>query len=279
MVVDEALRIGANDPSSRLRIVAEFIKGKSLGENAWFLQSHYKENGAGFYVGERKYALWYDESGMKISPGEGVNERFATALTWEQAAQRIQELLEAGEYAGQVTLYRAWPFERRRVAEALEYLHRDIADEYKGKYLPTLTAALNGVYGYPDVADKTNDLLKQPEQLQSVIHEFTEFVRDYAHNRDILRFRNRHTDEILQGLKDLQLEPVKFTASEDFAPQRRLFISQDEIDSLLRESPDNNEYRIGVYKFFELHPDKKERENYLKNLHGICRSSNCLILR
>ena len=267
-VIDEALRIGANDTASRLRIVAEFMKGKSTEENTQFLQSHYGENGAGFFVGERKYALWYNEAGMKISLGEGVNDRLSTTVTWEQAAQRIKELLEAGEYAGQVMLYRAWPFERRRIAEDLQYLHRDITEEYKNQYLPTLTAALGKVYVYPDVVDKTKDLLDQPEQLRAVIREFEDFVKDYAHNRDILRFRNRHTDEILQSLKDLQLEPVKFTAAEDFVPQRRLFISQDEIDDLLRDHPDRNEYRIGVYKFFETHPDKKEREQYLGHLHG-----------
>ncbi len=267
-VIDEALRIGANETSSRIRIVAEFMKGKSLQENAEFLEKHYGENGVGFYVGERKYALWYNDAGLAISPGEAVSERFATYVTWEQAASRIKELLEAGEYAGQVTLYRAWPYERRRVAEALQYLHRDISEEYKSQYLPTLTAALDSIYVYPDVVNKTIEMLDDPEKLRDTTEEFSAFMKDYAHNRDILRFHFHRQDDILQGLKDLQLDPLKFTAAEDFSPQRRLFISQDEIDNLLRESPSHNEYRIGVVKFFEFHPDKKERENYLAHLHG-----------
>lgn len=128
-VIDAALTLGANDPDSRLRIIAEFMKDKSMEENARFLQAHYKENGAGFYMGERKYALWYNEAGMQIAPGESALTFNATALIWEQAAGRIRELLDEGKYARQAMFYRAWPFEKNRVAEALQYLHQDIDGE------------------------------------------------------------------------------------------------------------------------------------------------------
>lgn len=109
-VIDAALTLGANDPESRLRIIAEFMKGKPLKENAEFLEKHYGENGAGFYVGERKYSLWYNEAGLQIAPGESAQSFTAAAITWEQAAERIRELLDDGRYAGQAMLYRAWPF-------------------------------------------------------------------------------------------------------------------------------------------------------------------------
>lgn len=265
--IDAALTLGANDPASRLRIIAEFMKDKPLEENARFLQAHYKENGAGFYVGERKYSLWYNEAGMQIASGESALTFTAAALTWEQAAERIRELLDEGRYASQAMLYRAWPFEKNRIAEALQYLHRDIDEKYKDKYLPTLTAAIGGAYIYPDVVDKTKELLEQPEQLQSVIDEFAVFQKDYAHNRNILRFRHR-PDEIMLGLQDLQCTPLKFTALPDYVPVEQFFISQDEIDNLLRDRPDQHDYRIGVYNFFEQHPDRKEREKYLSHLHG-----------
>lgn len=137
-----ALTLGANDRNSRLRIIAEFMTDKSMEENARFLQAHYKENGAGFYMGERKYSLWYNEAGMQIAPGESALTFNATALTWEQAAERIRELLDDGKYASQAMLYRAWPFEKNRVAEALQYLHRDIDEDYKDKYLPNLVGEI-----------------------------------------------------------------------------------------------------------------------------------------
>lgn len=267
-IIDAALTLGANDPDSRLRIIAEFMKDKPLEENVRFLQSHYKENGAGFYIGERKYSLWYNESGMQIAAGESALTSFATAITWEQAAERIRELLDEGLYADQSTLYHAWPHEQHRIAEAMEYLHRDIGEKYKDKYLPTLTGALSGTFVYPDVVEKTQELLEQPEQLKAVVDEFTAFMKDYAHNRDILRFHYHRPQEIMQGLEDLQRTPLEFTASPDYAPVERFFISQDEIDNLLREHPDNHDYRIEVNNFFEQNLDRKERDKYLSHLHG-----------
>ena len=56
-VIDEALCIGANDQNSRLIICAYFKKDKP--DNARFLAEHYGENGAGFYLDGRQYAIWY----------------------------------------------------------------------------------------------------------------------------------------------------------------------------------------------------------------------------
>lgn len=74
---------------------------------------------------------------MKDKPlDENALTSIATAVTWEQAAERIQVLLDEGRYASRSMLYRAWPYERNRVAEALQYLHRDMDEKYKDKYPP-----------------------------------------------------------------------------------------------------------------------------------------------
>ena len=63
-VIDEALCIGANDRNSRLIICAYFMKDHTPEENAAFLAKHYGTNGAGFYINDREYALWYDPEGI-----------------------------------------------------------------------------------------------------------------------------------------------------------------------------------------------------------------------
>ena len=57
-VIDEALCIGSNHENSRLIVCAYFKKDKP--DNARFLAEHYGENGAGFYLDGRKYAVWYN---------------------------------------------------------------------------------------------------------------------------------------------------------------------------------------------------------------------------
>ena len=103
-VIDEALCIGANDQNSRLIICAYFKKDKP--DNARFLAEHYGENGAGFYLDGRQYAIWYNAEGIRIAQGESAQRSSATLISWEQAAARIRELLDLGRYMPQSELDR-----------------------------------------------------------------------------------------------------------------------------------------------------------------------------
>ena len=97
-VIDEALCIGANDKNSRLIICAYFMKDKSLADNAHFLMEHYGENGAGFYLGGRQYAIWYNAEGIRLSSGDSAQGNASMLISWEDAARRIRKLLDAGRY-------------------------------------------------------------------------------------------------------------------------------------------------------------------------------------
>ena len=95
-VIDEALCIGANEQNSRLIICAYLKKDKPLEDNTRFLEEHYGENGAGFYLDSQKYAIWYNTEGIHVAEGESAQRATATLITWEQAAKRIRELLDLG---------------------------------------------------------------------------------------------------------------------------------------------------------------------------------------
>ena len=91
-VIDEALCIGSTHKHRRLIICAYFKKDKP--DNARFLAEHYGENGAGFYLNGKKYALWYNAEGIRIAEGESARRSSAALIPWEQAAARIRELLD-----------------------------------------------------------------------------------------------------------------------------------------------------------------------------------------
>ncbi len=264
-IIDEALCIGANDRNSRVIICAYFMKDHPLEQNAAFLQKHYKTNGAGFYVDGKQYALWYDQEGMRISSGTRVHKNTATFLSWEDAAKRIRELLDLGRYMPKEELDRAEDFELHELANMLSYEIREFTEaaEQAG-YAPTLRGAYSNAKVYPAVTEQIMELLRNPESLQKVIDEWTVFCDAYAQNRALFRFHHHDPKEQLQQLLDLQREPVIFHATEDH-PQRQYYISDDEIDKLLRWHQD---YRLSVYSFFSTHPDNKDREKCLKNLHG-----------
>ena len=266
-VLDEALRIGANDSSSRLVICAHFMKDKPMEENSQFLREHYGENGAGFYLNDQKYSVWYNTEGFRVAKGERAAVPTATLLSWEQAAKRIRELLDLGRYLPQEELDRTADFERQELAAQLWYLRQDFAAETAGKgYLPTVNAIYNTHHGFPDESKAIYDLLGHSDQLQNLCNELEDFTKAYAQNRELLRFHYHQPKRILRRLTDLQREPLSFTTAEDFNPQRRFFISEDEIDHILRS--DGSEYQQAVDSFYQNHTDSKERENFLKNYHG-----------
>ena len=266
-VIDEALCIGANDQNSRLIICAYFKKDKP--DNAWFLSEHYGENGAGFYLDGRQYAIWYNAEGIRIAQGESAQRSSATLIPWEQAAARIRELLDLGRYMPQSELDRVDGYERQQRAAQLWYLRQDFAEgTADAGYLPTVNAIYGKNHGFPEESAAISDLLGHPEGLQNLRDELEQFVTAYGENRELLRFHFHRPQKLLEQLSDLQREPLHFTAAEGYDPQRRFFISGDEIDNLLRGGKRSTDYRLAVYSFCRNHTERKERENFLKHYHG-----------
>ena len=264
-VIDEALCIGANDQNSRLIICAYFKKDKP--DNARFLAEHYGENGAGFYLDGRQYAIWYNAEGIRIAQGESAQRSSATLIPWEQAAARIRELLDLGRYMPQSELDRVDHYEINVLADRLLMMFRDIEDEDK-RFFPSLRAAYDKPKGFPEAVEEIAGLLSREDGLQTIISEYKTFAAAYQENPDIMRFRFYRPQKLLEQLSDLQREPLHFTAAEGYDPQRRFFISGDEIDNLLRGGKRSTDYRLAVYSFYRNHTERKEREKFLKHYHG-----------
>ena len=266
-VIDEALCIGANDQNSRLIICAYFKKDKP--DNARFLAEHYGENGAGFYLDGRQYAIWYNAEGIRIAQGESAQRSSATLIPWEQAAARIRELLDLGRYMPQSELDRVDEYERQQRAAQLWYLRQDFAEgTADAGYLPTVNAIYGKNHGFPEESAAISDLLGHPEGLQNLRDELEQFVQAYRENRELLRFHFHRPQKLLEQLSDLQREPLHFTAAEGYDPQRRFFISGDEINNLLRGGKRSTDYRLAVYSFYRNHTERKERVDFLKHYHG-----------
>ena len=268
-VIDEALTIGANDRNSCLIICAFFQKDHTPAENAAFLREHYGTDGAGFYLDGRQYAIWYDQEGLRISLGDTVQGGMTMTLSWAEAAKRVRELLDLGRYMPQEELLRVNVYERTALAERLLFVARDLSEEGREHgFLPSFRA-LSGAFN--DERDQIVSLMEEPGSLQTLTDEWHTFTDAFREDRDLLRFHYHQPTELLRQLEDLQREPVRFTVSEDYDPTPQRLISLDEIDKLLR-GPDaerGTEDRLAVYAFFLAHPDAKEREKALRNMHGV----------
>lgn len=266
-IIDEALCMGANDRHSRLIICAHFMKDYPAEQNAAFLREHYGTDGGGFILNGEKVSIWYNEDGIRISRGNSaMRGNNVTVVTWEEAAQRIRELLDLGRYMPQEEIDRARNFERETLADYILFIARDLTEEGRqAGYLPLLRLVLSEHSGFPDYTNSVLKLFEDPQMLAKLTDEWRTFTEAHAQNSGLLRFRFYNPQKSLEELEGIQREELTFTAAEGYAPKVQYFITQDEIDRLVRGT---QEYRLSVYSFYCRHSDKKERENHLKNYHG-----------
>ncbi len=266
-IIDEALCMGFNDRDSRKIICAYFMKDKP--DNAAFLQESYGTNGAGLIIQGQEYAIWYDPEGIRISPGRTVQKLHTTIVTWEQAAKRIRELLDMGRYMPQAELDQVPDFERRRLARSLAFAVRECSAQAKeAGYLPLTTEIDSSNKGFPEIEAQMQRLLESPDTLTRLVEEWTVFASAHANDRSLMVSRLYNPAKLLQKLEDLQRTPLIFTAAQSFAPLRRYFISDDEINQALRGHEREFRSRLDVFSFFSQNTDTKEREQFLKRQHG-----------
>lgn len=116
--IDTVLINGGNHDGSRLPLIAEFSKGKSNEELGEYLKDTFRgENG--FYIDEREVSSWYSDKGIHLAYGTSAREDNTQILSWSDAASRINELLDRGEFATNVELSEAQDYERDRISESL----------------------------------------------------------------------------------------------------------------------------------------------------------------
>ena len=272
-IIDEVLCDGTNDKDSIIEICIEFSKDKSVESKTEFLKTLYKTDGKGFVLDGRKVSAWWNTDGIRISYGDRANTSTAQLISWENAAKRIDVLLDLGRFAPKDTLLQMSKYEYNKVADRFIELNRNLNDE---KY-PELKSVvkeewLDGVY--PDKVERMAELLKTSEGLDEIKTVTQKLCDMYAENNDIVHYRYNNPNIVNGMLADLYITRKTFSAQElTYTPPER-FISNDEIDKLLQGGGivSNGKYRI--YTFFDTHSDKKERIKFLKNEYGIGGSYN-----
>lgn len=267
-IIDEALCCGFNDKNSRVQIAMHFRRDRGVEYNARMLKFLYGTNGAGFVFNGEKVSFWYDENGISIAKGTSAKTSTATHLTWEQAAVRIRELLDVGRYMPQYELDNVEDYELNKVADRLTEFIRDLSDDYPNKdnCLQSIQKEIDGVFGYPDMVEKITDMLKDDEKRAQIFKEYGKLMDDYNAGMKIIRFNYAaqysipYIAEIIEGMKR---EPIPFKAESGYLPDRKMFITQDEIDKIIINGKNNHAYRLETYTYFVNHPDKADRIKYV----------------
>ena len=273
-VVDAVLRVGENTSYLRERVVAEFEKQRSLDEIAAFLPTVY-HGGVGVVVDGERYAAWMSTDGIRIARGDAARyERDVYLVTWDDAARRIDELLNAGQYAGEWELEHAAATERRLLAEQLWYLRRDLADGQDRNFFHSLDGIKSGLF--PDVTERVAAMLSDHKQCETLLSEYRDFLAAYRADRSILRFNYHNTNKMLNSLESQLLPRVQFHTDAELIPSPHQFITQDEIDKLLRDGGSASGGKWRIFRYFTEAHSVEDKADFLKREYGIGGRSRAL---
>lgn len=266
-IIDEVLTTGSNNSDSIINICSQYSKSKSSEENVEFLRNEYKQGGKGFIFDGSKVSIWWNAEGMRIAYGDRADDR-GQLIAWEDVDKRIGELLELGRFAPQETLDSINEYERKKTANAVWYMYRDLDTEQ----FPELKELFEEEWfegGYPDSTARIAELLKQPEYVIELVSITNNLTQRYYDEPEIMRFKLYSPDKVLPMLSDLELARKTFTADRHQQPASQRFITEDEIDRLFMRGSGFDRGKIRIYLYFQEHTDKKERVDFLKNEYGI----------
>ena len=266
--IDHILRMEGNADYARMKIATEFSKGKSVEEIAAFLQSSF-HGGNGVVTENGRYSAWYAEDGIHIANGDAA--RYLTSakvVSWQEAAARISELLEQGEYATNVELAEAPGHERTELAQSIWYLRQDLSEKARAQgYLSCLSDMRGG--GFPEETARLAERLTDPAFREVLMDDFAQLRSDCREDRSLLRFHYHKPDKIEQGLRELSLPRREYRTEMAEIPAVQRFITEDEIAATLTRGSNIEGSKGRIYAYFKEKHSPREQADFLKDEYGI----------
>ena len=266
--IDHILRMEGNADYARMKIATEFSKGKSVEEIAAFLQSSF-HGGNGVVTENGRYSAWYAEDGIHIANGDAARHlTSAKVVSWQEAAERISELLEQGEYATNVEFAEAPGHERAELAQSIWYLRQDLSEKARAQgYLSCLSDMRGG--GFPEETERLAERLTDPAFREVLMDDFAQLRSDYREDRSLLRFHYHKPDKIEQGLRELSLPRREYRTEMAEIPAVQRFITEDEIAATLTRGSNIEGSKGRIYAYFKEKHSPREQADFLKDEYGI----------
>lgn len=275
-VVDEILRTGSNRSKGQLRLIYNFMVEKTPEEYTEFVKNEYGTGGKGFEIGGAKYAVWFDDLGLRIAAGSTARGGTIVNafLSWEDVSNRIHELLRQGEYAPQAVLDAARQNALQEHAQTLAYMERDLADGVAEAVFQD-TEIFRG--GFPELTDRLAGLLDDADFLTDLNDRLSALGEAYAEDKDLMRMHFYKPDKVAALFQQFAKPYQNYSARDGFHwNEYKRFITEDEINGYFTRGSNYSDSRLAIYSFFLNHEDKKERADFLKDHYGIGGSSHAL---
>ncbi len=273
--IDDVLRLASNTEDTRMVVAAAFQKQKPMEEIVDLLKKEY-HGGAGIKSDNGEFSVWYTEDGIHLAKGRTARYKSsAQVISWEDAAERIGQLMQDGKYASNVELVEAEGHERMKLSHQLWYLRGDLSDEAREQnVLSILQEYRTG--GFPDATARLAEDLKDLAFRKRLAAEYSAYLEAYKEDRGIMRFHYHKPHEIWNKLKDLDLPRREYTSDMAEVAKVGMFITDDEIDATLTRGSSVEGGKGRIYEYFTGAHSSKEKADFLKNEYGQSGSSHAL---
>ena len=275
-VVDEILRTGSNRSKGQLRLIYNFMVEKTPEEYTEFVKNEYGTGGKGFEIDGAKYAVWFDDLGLRIAAGSTAKGGTIVNafLSWEDVSNRIHELLRQGEYAPQAVLDAARQNALQEYAQTLAYMERDLADGVAEAVFQDVEIFRGG---FPELTDRLAGLLDDTDFLTDLNERLSALGEAYVEDKDLMRMHFYKPDKVAALFQQFAKPYQNYAARESFHwNEHKKFITEDEINAYFTRGSNYSDSRLAIYSFFLNHEDKKVRADFLKDHYGIGGSSHAL---
>ena len=261
-IVNDILRTGSGGNNTLFHITAKLIEGLDHEEMRKFLISEYGTGGKGFTIRGQKISIWYDSDGIRIRRGDSARRNFDRMVTWEEAADRIRDMYEEGNYVSNSISNNAIEKEREGTSIQLALHFRDTNRNPDERL------------SYQEWQETILDCLLEPEAIQEIYERFEYLQKDMDENPgEYHQWEIQNNPKFFSRFRDLQRDMFWRDQKQQVERPELSFITQDEIDAVLRKGGITAGGRNRIYEYFMEHHDTKEAADFLKNEYGTGGSS------
>ena len=256
-VVNDILRTGSGKGNTLFHITAKLIEGLDNEDMRIFLISEYGTGGKGFTIHGQKISIWYDSDGIRIRRGDSAKRNFDRLVTWEEAADRIRDMYEDGNYVSNSIANNAIEKEREETSLQLALHFRDTNKNPDERL------------SYQEWQEMIQDFWFEPEAIQEIYERFEYLQKDMDENPgEYHRWEIQNNPVYFSRFRDLQRDMSWRDQKQQVERPELSFITQDEIDAVLRKGGIIAGGRNRIYEYFMEHHDTKEAADFLKNEYG-----------
>ena len=265
--IDHFLLLGSNTDEARKIVALEYMKQKSIDEIIPTLKQVY-HGGYGLKENSGNISVWYGEEEISLARGSSaLSSSMVQILSWSEAAERIGELLESGQYAMNVELEEAAGYERLNVAQSIWYLYHDLSDKAKEiGFFPSLSEIHSN--SFPEETTWLAEQLSKPEFLSAMQEEYREFITAHDTDRSLLRFHYHKLNTLEKRISELDIPLREYQSDMIQMPLVRQFITDDEINADLARGSGFAGGKRRIYEYWQELHSTQDKADFLKHEFG-----------